>query len=164
MTIYIMSNSTFQESISNMSATTTIMTFLDDNKDGMNEGLYLKFCNLLKKENEEEKEVEKFYKVKYLYTKCDPLNDNCFYKMRILVSTQIIKIDTKTYKEIQEYIEKDGYTRRGTDNLAFDGDFNDHNVCYTESCDEDECSCGNPIRSTIIHLQSDARIIKITEA
>ena len=150
-----------------MTTTTNIMNFLDDNKEDMSEGLYLKFCNLLKKENEdEEKEDEKFYEVKYLYTKFEPLNDVYnYYSAKMSVSNQIIKINTKLYKAIQDDIEKDGYSWKGHDDLAFDGTFNDHNICYKELCDENDCGCdGGHINATTIYVRSETKIIKITEA
>ena len=151
-----------------MTTTTNIMNFLDDNKEDMSEGLYLKFCNLLKKENEdEEKEDEKFYEVKYLYTRFDPLDEDSYnyYNMRMFSSTQIIKINTKKYKEIQDDIEKNGYSWK-YNNLSLNGIFSDHSICSKQICNDDDCGCenGGHINATTIHISSDTKIIQITEA
>jgi hypothetical protein len=153
-----------------MTTTTNIMGFLDENKDDIPEGLYLKFCNLLKKENEEEqKEEPRFYKVKYLYTKFEPLSEDShnYYSSGFYTTTQILKIDTKIYKEIQEDIEKFGYSRVSNGNLAFYNVFNGYSICSKESCNDIEgCGCDGEghIKSTTIHVRSDTRIIKISEA
>ena len=39
--------------------TSELMSIIDENKEGLQEGLYLKLCNTLKKKHEEEKEEEK---------------------------------------------------------------------------------------------------------
>ena len=146
------------------------MRFLDENKDEIPEGLYLKFCNLLKKENEkEQKEESRFYNVTYLYTKFEPLDEDSYnyYKSCFYTTTQILKIDTKVYKDIQEDIEMNGHSRRITGNLGFDGVFNEYSICSKESCNDFEgCECGGEghIKATTIHVRSDTRIIKISEA
>jgi hypothetical protein len=136
-----------------MTTTTNIMGFLDENKDDIPEGLYLKFCNLLKKENEEEhKEESRFYNVKYIYTECDPHRDGIGFNMRMCQGEQIIKLENSEYDEIKDTLT----IKKISSRYAYKINFHNHMFTHAvNTCDEGDL---------LITMVSNVMMIDIEEA
>ena len=122
-----------------------IMSLIDENKDDIPNGLYLKVGNLLKKQNEDEGKEDRFYKVTYLYSfpgqKSEP-----FWDMHLRVGNEILKLSEPEYRNLQDDLTNKGYSYFLVDRLA------QHLVAHSYvrtinngKC-EDECDeCGDEV-------------------
>ena len=122
--------------------TSELMSIIDENKEGLQEGLYLKLCNTLKKKHEEEKEEEKkeesFYNIDYVFTCPEPMGERT-HKMNIKKSKTIVKLSHENYEKILSDIKRNCfyYPSCGTLCDILDNKFFSYGyMCY----DCEECS------------------------
>ena len=147
------------------SNSTNMMSLLDENKEDIPEGLYLKMCNLLKDQNKEEEEKKDgFYKIKYLFSNPHQREDNKWL-MRIRANDVpvILKLSAKDYESIQEDLSTNGYSSHyKVHSLTSTSHITSYCVTSTRHCDDDDC--GGHDHYTDVDLSSQSVIIGIEPA
>jgi len=137
-----------------------IMSIIDENKKNISDGDYLKLCDLLKKQNEEEEKNDNFYNVEYVYSRPVQLSDN-HWDMMINSKNEILKMSYGEYKCIQDGLEN--MTLFPSNKLAYS------NNCHSFEREISNCSCDDDCdecheQSVSTCLRSQCYIISIKPA
>ena len=130
-----------------------IMSLIDENKDAIPSGLYLNLCNLLKKQNDDEKKEYRFYKVTYVYS-LPTQKGSSFWEMSLCVGNEILKLTDHEYRNIQIELESKGCSYQSRERLSQSGIC--HSYVRTINCDD----CEEEVDANI-SLISRSCIVKI---
>jgi len=84
---------------SNTDITHELMNIIDESKEEIPEGLYLRLCNTLQKKHNEDEDKEDFYKISYIFTEPEMVGFRT-HNLSLVNNKKIIKLNTRQYNSI----------------------------------------------------------------
>jgi hypothetical protein len=109
-----------------------IQSLIDENKQQIPDGLYLQLCNETKKAHE----AARFYRVKYVYSKVDNIDDKNI-TMSLVPAKAVLELSQLTYQNILRVIAENGcahYCGFNETGKYFTYTFNDESFFLESEC------------------------------
>ena len=87
-----------------------LLNAVEENKEDMNDNLYISLCNILSEIYKDEQEKDTFYQIKILYT-CPRVTGSRIFDIDLVQTEKIVKLSIEEYNLICKDLEDNPFSR-----------------------------------------------------